>query len=81
MFANFNLACKSIKYQNIIARLNSADSSTSDYRSRSGKFESHLGHINFVETDHENNFFSHSLPYADSRKAAVSLWRKYVRKH
>ena len=32
----------------------------------------------FVEIDHKNIFYSHSLPSTDSRRAVVSFWRKNV---
>ena len=31
-----------------------------------------------VEIYHKNNFYSHSPPSADSRRAGVSFWQKYV---
>ena len=31
-----------------------------------------------VEIDHENIFYGHSPPSADSRRAVVSFWRKNV---
>ena len=49
---SYCLYCK-YKLMFVYARLHSAGSSASDCRARGHKFESQLGHITFMETDHE----------------------------
>ena len=51
--------------------LHSAVDSTLDGSSRGGKFKSKLGHITFMEIDHEIILWLFS-PSADSRRAVVS---------
>ena len=36
--------------------------------------------MTFLEIDYEINFYSHSPPSSDLRKAVVSYWQKYVHK-
>ena len=52
----------------------------SDCRSRGLKFESQLGNITFVEIDHEIISMVILPTSADSRRAVVIYWRKYVHK-
>ena len=39
-------------------------------------FDLHVRQYSFVEIGHKKQFYSHSLPSADSRRAVVSYWRK-----
>ena len=41
-------------------------------RARNCKFESQIGHITFLETDHENLIYSHPPSPSDSRRAGAS---------
>ena len=63
------------------AQLLRAVGSASDCRSRGCEFEPQPGHITFMEIDHEiiSMVICHSLlPSADSKRAVVSYWQKYV---
>ena len=54
----------------------SAVGSVSDCKARGRLFKPRSGHILSLRFDHENNFYDHSLPITDSRRAVVSYWRK-----
>ena len=59
---------------------NSSDGCASAWYADGRGFDPHVRQHSFVEVCHEINlnFYGHSLPSADSRRAVVSHWRKNV---